>query len=177
MALRTRRRSTCRRTTSNGSVTLMTPGSHVTDRAVQAASGMWTVRRVTSGAIRVATGPRSLLFPARSVFPLASGPRPPPHPPSLAPPSLLARPSLVSPVGAGALWLAGEGQPWRSQLSGGSVAGCVPGWPTRGMCWQSHQVPPGHSSWCCFRHGTQIMSPLCGSAGAFHPVARVNRET
>jgi putative phosphoribosyl transferase len=64
MALRTRRRSTCRRTTSRGSVTLTTPESHVTDLSVQAASGMWTVRRVTSGAIRVATCPRRPLFPA-----------------------------------------------------------------------------------------------------------------
>jgi len=37
-------------------------------------------------------------------------------------------------------------QPWRSQLSGGSLPGCVPGWPAGGRCWQSHQVPPGHSS-------------------------------
>src|SRR5260370_21244159 len=81
----------------------MTPGSHVTDRAVQAASGMWTVRRVRSGAIRVATGPRSVLFPARL--------RAPPTSPSpfTAPPSLVAPPSLLSPVGAGALWLAGVG--------------------------------------------------------------------
>jgi hypothetical protein len=55
-----------------------------------------------------------------------------------------------------------RGQPWRSQLSGGSdaaSAGSVAG----GWCWQSHQVPPGHSSWRRFRHGTQIMPPLCGS--------------
>src|ERR1700730_9315285 len=64
MALRTRRRSTCRRTTSRGSVTLITPESHVTDLAVQAASGMWTVPRVTSSAIRVATCLRWPLFPA-----------------------------------------------------------------------------------------------------------------
>ena len=63
MALRTRRKSTCRRTTSNGSVTLITPGSHVTDRTVQAASGMWTVRTVTSGGIRVATCPRGTVIP------------------------------------------------------------------------------------------------------------------
>jgi hypothetical protein len=64
MALWTRRKSTWRRTTSSGSLTLMTPGSHVTDRTVQAASGMWTVRVVTSGGIRVATCPRRPLFPA-----------------------------------------------------------------------------------------------------------------
>src|SRR6266567_7894308 len=64
MALRTRRKSTCRRTTSSGSVTLMTPGSHVTGRAVQAASSIWTVRMVISGGIRVATRPRQRLFPA-----------------------------------------------------------------------------------------------------------------
>ena len=48
MALRTRRRSTCRRTTSNGSVTLITTGSHVTDPAVQDRSGMWTVARTAA---------------------------------------------------------------------------------------------------------------------------------
>lgn len=47
MALRTRSKSTCLRTTSSGSVTLIAPGSHVTSLPVQAMSGMWTVRGVT----------------------------------------------------------------------------------------------------------------------------------
>src|SRR5689334_20583217 len=63
MALRTRRKSTCRRTTSSGSVTLMKPGSHVTNRTVQAASGMWTVREVGFGGTRVATCRPRRLFP------------------------------------------------------------------------------------------------------------------
>src|SRR5580658_9742524 len=63
MALRTRRRSTCRRTTSNGSVTLITAGSHVTDLAVQDRSGMWTIRAVWCGGIPVATGAVLGLFP------------------------------------------------------------------------------------------------------------------
>ena len=33
-------------------------------------------------------------------------------------------------------------QPWRIQLSGGSLAFSSAG----GSCWQSHQVPPGQSS-------------------------------
>jgi hypothetical protein len=71
MALRTRRKSTCRRTTSNGSVTLITPGSHVTDGNVQAASGMWTVRWVTSGGIRVATCHDRPAIPGRAFSALA----------------------------------------------------------------------------------------------------------
>ncbi len=47
-------------------------------------------------------------LPSLSAFPLASGPARLPIPLD-APPSLLARSSLVSPVGAGALWLAGGG--------------------------------------------------------------------
>jgi hypothetical protein len=70
MALRTRRKSTCRRTTSSGSVTLITPGSHVTNRTVQATSVMWTVRKLTSGGIHAPTCPRWRLFPA---FPAPSG--------------------------------------------------------------------------------------------------------
>jgi hypothetical protein len=136
MALRTRRRSTCRRTTRSGSVTLIASRSHVTDRTVQAASGMWTVRRVTSGAIRVLT---RLSRPPFPVIPLLS--RPPPGP------------------SAAARWR--RGQPWRSQLSGGSDAASA-GSVAAGWCWQSHQLPPGHSSWRRFRHGTQIMPPLCG---------------
>src|SRR4029077_7380308 len=45
--------------------TLMNSGSHVTNRTVQAASGMWTVRRVTSGGIRVATGQNRPAIPGR----------------------------------------------------------------------------------------------------------------
>ena len=45
-------------------------------------------------------------------------------------------------------------QPCRIQLSRGSAPGS--GW----RCWQSHQVPPGHFSWCCCRQDKQIMSPL-----------------
>src|SRR5690348_3291526 len=66
MALRTRRKSTCRRTTSSGSVTLMNPGSHVTNRTVQALSGMWTMREVGFGGTRVATCRPRRLFPAPS---------------------------------------------------------------------------------------------------------------
>jgi putative phosphoribosyl transferase len=32
---------------------------------------------------------------------------------------------------------------------------------TGGWCWQSHQVPPGQSSWCRLRHCSQIIAPLC----------------
>ena len=71
MALRMRKKSMCRRPTSNGSVTLMKPGSHVTIRAVQAASGMWTAGRVTAGAIRVATFPAAAPIP-RSPRPFGS---------------------------------------------------------------------------------------------------------
>ena len=65
MALRTRRKSTCRRTTSSGSVTLMNPGSHVTNRTVQAPSGMWTGREVGFRGTRMATCRPRRLFPAR----------------------------------------------------------------------------------------------------------------
>jgi hypothetical protein len=58
-----RKKSTCRRTTSSGSVTLTTAASHVTDPAVQDKSGMWTVLRDT-GVIRVVTGPLPVIFPA-----------------------------------------------------------------------------------------------------------------
>src|SRR6185437_2500066 len=74
----------------------MNPGSHVTNRTVQAASSMWTARRVTSGAIRVATcltdGP---------IPPLASGPRFRRRLPS----SLVPRSSVQATPAA--LWLAG----------------------------------------------------------------------
>jgi hypothetical protein len=69
MALRTRKKSTCLRTTSSGSVTLITTGSHVTSRAVQDASGIWTAITVTCGATDAATGPRQGLFPSRPPAP------------------------------------------------------------------------------------------------------------
>src|SRR5690348_1600760 len=74
----------------------------------------------------------------------------------------------------GTCWLAWRSQPWRTQLSGGSAPVCVPGWPAGGRCWQSHQVRPGHSSWCRFRHGTQIISPLCDGFLALGPLTGVN---
>jgi hypothetical protein len=65
IALRMRRKSTCRRTTSSGSVTLITAGSHVTDPAVQDNSGMWTVWLFTAGVMHAATGPFRRVFPGR----------------------------------------------------------------------------------------------------------------
>ena len=65
MALRTRRRSTCRRTTSSGSVTVISTASHVTTLNVQSMSGMWTVRSVTSVGMPVATCGFEPLFPRR----------------------------------------------------------------------------------------------------------------
>jgi len=44
--------------------------------------------------------------------------------------------------------------PCRIQPSRGSAA------ESGGRCWQSHQVPPGHFSWCCWRQDRQIMSLL-----------------
>src|SRR6476619_5862854 len=41
-------------------------------------------------------------------------------------------------------------QPWRSQVRDGSAVAAADG-PAGGRCWQSHQEPPGHSSWCRFR--------------------------
>jgi hypothetical protein len=67
MALRTRSKSTCLRTTSNGSVTPIAAGSHVTDSVVQNKSGMWTIPAVVCGAIPAATGP------IRSLFPISPG--------------------------------------------------------------------------------------------------------
>jgi hypothetical protein len=49
---------------------------------------------------------------------------------------------------------ASRDQPCLIQPSRGSAARS--GW----RCWQSHQVPPGHFSWCCCRQDKQIMSPL-----------------
>jgi hypothetical protein len=63
MALRTRRRSTCRRTTSSGSVTVISTASHVTTLNVQAMSGMWTVRSVTSVGMPLKTCGLKRLFP------------------------------------------------------------------------------------------------------------------
>jgi hypothetical protein len=68
-------------------------------------------------------------------------------------------------------------QPCRIQPSRGSAGGS--GW----RCWQSHQVPPGHSSWCWWRQDKQIMHPLsragkirprspCASGAAAQPTAR-----
>jgi hypothetical protein len=48
----------------------------------------------------------------------------------------------------------GRPQPCRIQPSRGSTSG------SGGRCWQSHQVPPGHSSWRCWRQDGQIMRPL-----------------
>src|SRR5215472_17564534 len=31
---------------------------------------------------------------------------------------------------------------------------------TGGLCWQSHQLPPRHSSWCAARQAEQTMLPL-----------------
>jgi len=45
-------------------------------------------------------------------------------------------------------------QPCRIQPSRGSTSG------SGCRCWQSHQVPPGHPSWCCWRQDGQIMRPL-----------------
>ena len=64
MALWTRRKSTCLRTTSSGSVTLIATGSHVTCPLVQALSAIWTARMVASVGMTVATGPFRSLFPA-----------------------------------------------------------------------------------------------------------------
>src|SRR6266404_1622089 len=61
---------------------------------------------VTSAMPRTLANPRESPGHGTLLAPLAAGPHPPPHPPSLASPSLLARSSLVSPVGAGVLWLA-----------------------------------------------------------------------
>jgi hypothetical protein len=72
IALRTRRRSTCRRTTSSGSVTVISTASHVTTPNVQAMSGMWTVRSVTSVGMLVATCGFEPLFPLHVV---AAAPR------------------------------------------------------------------------------------------------------
>jgi hypothetical protein len=49
-------------------------------------------------------------------------------------------------------------QPWRIQPSADSEPDETDS--AGGWCWQSHQVPPGQSSWWCLRHGTQIMVPI-----------------
>src|SRR5689334_16790075 len=103
MALQMRKKSMCRRPTSNGSVTLMKPGSHVTNRTVQAASSMWTVRAVTSGAIRVATCRAQALFRRGRILarPLALIP---------ARPSALAKPAERRLGSRLRSWLAGPRQ-------------------------------------------------------------------
>jgi hypothetical protein len=68
MALRTRRRSTCRRTTSSGSVTVIATASHVTTKMSNAMSGMWTARGVTSVGMPVATWQFQPLFPRQGVL-------------------------------------------------------------------------------------------------------------
>jgi hypothetical protein len=73
MALRTRRRSTCRRTTSSGSVTVISTALHVTTLNVQSMSGMWTVRSVTSVGMPVATCGFEPLFPRRVALDAARG--------------------------------------------------------------------------------------------------------
>jgi hypothetical protein len=50
-------------------------------------------------------------------------------------------------------------QPWRTQLMAGSPWRPWPS-PSSGRCWQSHQVPPGQSSWCRPRQCRQIILPL-----------------
>jgi hypothetical protein len=74
MALRTRSKSTYRRTTSSGSVTLIAPGSHVTNLAVQAMSGMWTVRSVTSGGMSTPTEVFWRVFPPLAGVPPGARP-------------------------------------------------------------------------------------------------------
>ena len=71
----------------------------------------------------------------------------------------LVCPAKVSHVAAGLP--SRLGQPCRTQLSGGSTASCRAS--CAGRCWQSHQVPPGQSSWWRFRHGRQIMVPIVPS--------------
>jgi uncharacterized membrane protein YcfT len=68
MALRTRRKSTCLRTTSMGSVTLTSAGSHICVRSVQprwvtvaATSGTWEV--IPAGDVKVVTVWRRLACP------------------------------------------------------------------------------------------------------------------
>jgi len=45
-----------------------------------------------------------------------------------------------------------------------------------GLCWQSHQLPPGHSSWCAARQAEQTMMPLWvvvrGARGRAHQRGR-----
>ena len=73
MALRTRRRSTCRRTTSSGSVTVIAAALHATTLNVQSMSGMWTVRSVTSVGMTVATCGVQPLFPLHLVLGVVLG--------------------------------------------------------------------------------------------------------
>ena len=62
----------------------------------------------------------------------------------------------------------GSGQPCRTQLSERAPRRGS-GSAERGRCWQSHQVPPGQSSWCWRRQGRQTMDivwPAAASAAA-----------
>ena len=59
-------------------------------------------------------------------------------------------------------------QPWRTQLSEREPRGGF-GSADSGICWQSHQVPPGQSSWCWRRQDGQTMDivwPAAASAAA-----------
>jgi len=73
--------------------------------------------------------------------------------------------SHVSPQPSGRRgYSARVAQPCRIQPSRGSAS------ESGGRCWQSHQVPPGHFSWCCWRQDKQIIALLF--LAAYAPQAR-----
>ena len=136
-ALPIRRKSTCLRATSSGSA-----ASTITDACGLGAAGhVCPVRSVTCSPRRLGAMAAITVLNRATIAPIPPGRRhlticPPPSPCAPGP-----RPPCA--------------QPCRIQPSRGSVRGS--GW----RCWQSHQVPPGHSSWCCWRHDEQIIRSLC----------------
>jgi hypothetical protein len=132
-ALPIRRKSTCLRATSSGSA-----ASTITDSRgdLGAAGHVWPVRSETCSPRQPGAMAAITNLNCATNAPIPPG-------------ALLSRSHPRPParrLGA---------QPCRIQPSRGSVlgSGC--------RCWQSHHVPPGHSSWCCSRHDEQIMRPLC----------------
>jgi len=153
-ALRTRSRSTCLRATRRGSAALTIRGSHARARHVETTSRSEVNRWpgcLAAGALSV---------PTHGANPMPAAPIPPGRAGSV--PVRSARSGQPR---------SGEprcGQPCRTQLSERAPRRGS-GSAESGRCWQSHQVPPGQSSWCWRRQDRQTMDivwPATASAAA-----------
>jgi hypothetical protein len=167
-ALRTRSRSTCLRATRRGSAALTIRGSHARARHVETTSRS----EVNRWPGCLAAGAPSV--PTHDANPRPAAPIPPGRAGSAPVRSATVRSATVRSAtvrsatvrsatvrsatvrSATVRSAPGSGQPWRTQLSERAPRRGS-GSAESGRCWQSHQVPPGQSSWCWRRQDRQTM--------------------